>query len=126
MVEIIRRLIMGGITLGLIAGNSDSIMQFYDETTAMARQVATAGDMRTISLMLDYEYLKKGRLPTEKRFERWLEQNFKENEQKAVMVDHWGNDMVYLLSRDGKAYTLQSPGPDGLIGTEDDMTRTGP
>ena len=126
MVEIIRRLIMGGITLGLIAGNSDSIIQFYDDTTAVARQVATAGDLRTISLMLDYEFMKRGRLPKEERFGRWLAKNFKENELKAVMVDHWGNEMTYLLSRDGKTYTLQSPGPDGLMDTEDDMTRTGP
>ena len=126
MVEIIRQLIMGGVALGIIVGNSESILQYYDDTVAMARQVSTAGDLRSISLMLDYEFMKRGRLPKEERFGRWLGKNFKENELKAVMVDHWGNDMVYLLSRDGKAYTLQSPGPDGFMDTEDDMTRTGP
>ena len=126
MVEIIRQLIMSGVALGIIVGNADSIMQLYDDTTAVACQVATAGDLRTISLMLDYEYMKRGRLPKEERFDRWLEKNFKENELKAVMVDHWGNDMIYLLSSDGKTYTLQSPGPDGLMDTEDDMIRTGP
>ncbi|NDY73620.1 general secretion pathway protein GspG [Desulfobacter hydrogenophilus] len=126
MVEIIRQLIMGGVALGIIVGNSESILQYYDDTVAMARQVATAGDLRSISLMLDYEFMKRGRLPKKERFGRWLGKNFKENELKAVMVDHWGNDMVYLLSRDGKTYTLQSPGPDGLMDTEDDMTRTGP
>lgn len=126
MVEIIRRLIMGAITLGLIAGNSDSILEFYDETVAMARQVATAADLRTISLMLDYEYMKKGRLPKERHFERWLAQNFKENEFKQVMVDHWGNPMTYERSRDAKTYALLSPGPDGVAGTNDDIRRTGP
>lgn len=126
MVEIIRRLILGGITLGLIAGNSDNILQFYDDTVAMARQVATAGDLRTISLMLDYEYMKKGRLPREKHFDRWLDRNFKENELKSVMLDHWGNAMVYRASRDRKTYVIQSPGPDGIVDTPDDLKRHGP
>ncbi len=126
MVEIIRRLIMGGITLGLITGNSDSIMQFYDETVAMARQVATAGDLRTISLMLDYEYLKKGRLPKGEKFNAWLARNFKENELKQIMVDHWGNPMAYRISRDQKSYLILSAGPDGILDTEDDIKRSGP
>lgn len=117
---------MGGITLGLIAGNSDSILSFYDETVAMTRQVATAGDMRTISLMLDYEYMKKGRLPKESRFDAWLAANFKENTLKEVMTDHWGNPMVYLTSRDKKHYVLQSSGPDGIMDTDDDLKRSGP
>ena len=126
MVEIIRNLILGSITLGVIAGNSDSILKFYDETVAMSRQVATAGDMRTISLMLDYHYLKKGRLPVLKNYDKWLEKNFKENELKAVMTDHWGNPMIYTVSKDKKQYVLVSSGPDGVFDTEDDLRRTGP
>lgn len=126
MVEIIRRLIIGGITLGVIAGNSDNILQFYDDTVAMSRQIATAGDMRTITLMLDYHYLKKGRLPVQGNFDRWLKHNFKENEDKTVMTDHWGNQMVYSVSKDKKRYVLISPGPDGILDNGDDLKRSGP
>ena len=126
MVEIIRRLIIGGITLGVIAGNSDNILQFYDETVAMSRQIATAGDMRTISLMLDYHYLKKGRLPTGRNFDKWLENNFKENTLKTVMTDHWGNPMTYTISKNKKQYVLISSGPDGIFDNDDDLKRSGP
>ena len=126
MVEIIRQLIAGSIALGLIVGNSGNIMEFYDETVAMARQVATAGDLRSITTMLDYSYMKKGRLPRPDRFEIWMVRNFKENNLKDLMTDHWGNRLVYESSKKDKTYVLISLGPDGILDTPDDMRRTGP
>ncbi|MCK5162529.1 MAG: type II secretion system protein GspG [Desulfobacula sp.] len=126
MVEIIRRLIAGSITLGLIVGNSGNIMEFYDETVAMSRQIATAGDLRSITMMLDYNYMKKGRLPRPARFEIWMQKNFKENNLKELMTDHWGNRLVYQSSKKDKTYVLISLGPDGILDTKDDMRRTGP
>jgi len=126
MVEIIRQLIAGSIALGVIVGNSGNIMEFYDETVAMARQVATAGDLRSITTMLDYSYMKKGRLPRPDRFETWMVKNFKENDLKDLMTDHWGNRLVYESSKKDKTYVLISLGPDGILDTPDDMRRTGP
>ena len=126
MVEIIRRLIAGSITLGIIAGNSGNIMEFYDETVAMSRQIATAGDLRSISIMLDYMYLKKGRLPGSDKFETWMEKNFKESNLKKLVTDHWGNTLIYRSSKTDKTYVLISPGPDGVLDTKDDLRRTGP
>ncbi|WDP85781.1 MAG: type II secretion system protein GspG [Desulfobacter sp.] len=126
MVEIIRQLIAGSIALGIIVGNADNIMEFYDETVAMSRQIATAGDLRSITIMLDYSYMTKGRLPQPHRFEAWMEKNFKENDLKDIMTDHWGNRLVYQSSKKDKAYLLISLGPDGILDTPDDMRRTGP
>jgi general secretion pathway protein G len=126
MVEIIRRLIIAGISIGVIAGNSDQITQLFDDTVAVSRQIATAGDMRSISIMLDYTYLKKGRLPPADKFADWLADSFKENDLKALQADHWGNPLVYEVSGDRHMYTLISAGPDGISGTEDDMRKTGP
>jgi general secretion pathway protein G len=126
MVEIIRRLIIAGISIGVIAGNSDRITKLYDDTVAVSRQIATAGDMRSISIMLDYAYLKKGRLPPADHFAEWLADNFKENDLKALQADHWGNPLVYEVSGNRKIYTLISAGPDGIPGTEDDIKKTGP
>ena len=126
MIEIIRRLIAGGITLGLIVGNSENIMKFYDDTVIMSRQIATAGDLRSISIMLDYTYMKKNRLPQSDKFRIWMKRNFKENNLKDLMIDHWGNRLIYQSSEKDKTYVLISLGPDGVLDTKDDMRRTGP
>ena len=126
MIEIIRRLIAGGITLGLIVGNSENIMKFYDDTVVMSQQIATAGDLRSISIMLDYTYMKKNRLPQPDKFEIWMKRNFKESNLKDLMTDHWGNKLIYKSSKKDKTYVLISLGPDGILDTKDDMRRTGP
>lgn len=126
MIDLIRRLIIAGVSLGLIAGNSDHIMEFYDDTLAMTRQIATAGDLRAISTMLDYAYMKTGRFPAEAKFESWMAENFKENSLKDLMTDHWGNRLIYTATVRHKAYVLISTGPDGIPGTADDMKKTGP
>lgn len=43
------------------------------------------------------------------------------------LTDHWGNRYVYTINEDGQTYTLQSKGPDGQLGTADDIdfTRNG-
>jgi general secretion pathway protein G len=126
MVEIVRRLIVSGITLGVIAGNADEIKKFYDETVSYTRQLATAGDLRTITNMLDYRYMKRGRYPKTKHFKRWMEETFKENPQKEFTVDHWGNPLIYRATSNQKGFVLVSSGPDGVLGTLDDLKYTGP
>lgn len=125
MIEILRRLVVGGMALGVIVANSDEVTLFFDETVAMTQSIATAGDMRSIGDMLDYEYMKKGRFPTREAFEAWLARTFAENNLKPMTEDHWGTP--YLYEETGrKAYTLRSAGPDKVMETFDDMVRTGP
>ena len=126
MFEIIRRLLIAGIALGAIAGNADEIKDFFNDTVAITQQIATAGDMRSISIMLDYKFLRQGRYPKTEHFARWMGKNFKENELKPLTTDHWGNEFIYMAAENQKKCTLISCGPDGIEGTEDDIKITGP
>ena len=126
MVEIVRRFLVAAISLGVIAGNSDNIARFFDDTVALGQKVATAGDLRSISIMLDYEMMRYGRYPRTGDFAAWMALRFKENQLKSLTTDHWGHELVYEASPDRKRYRLFSFGPDGVAGTSDDMTHTGP
>lgn len=125
MIELLRRLLVTGIALGAIAGNADEIKKFFDDTVAVTQQVVTAGDMRSISMMLDYEFIRTGRYPKTKYFKTWVEKNFKENNFKSLITDHWENELLYTSGNDQKTYTLISCGPDGTEGTKDDLKLTG-
>lgn len=126
MVEIIRRLIVGGVALGVIAGNADEIKRFCEDAVTYAQQLATAGDLRSISNMLDYEFMKKGRYPKTEAFKAWMERTFKESPQKVITVDHWGNPLVYRATEKQGGFVLISAGLDGIVDTSDDLKYTGP
>ena len=126
MVELLRRLLVAGIALGAVAGNADEIKKFFDDTVAVTRQIATAGDMRNITMMLDYEFIRYGRCPKTEYFNGWMEKKFKENNLKPLTTDHWGNEYIYTTTGDNKSYTFISCGSDGIEGTEDDLKITGP
>ncbi len=103
----------------------EQIRKIIDDSIHAGQQIATAGDLRTISTMLDIHYFKHGRYPTADRFGAWMTANFKENNLKELTDDHWGHPYRYTDNR-GKGYILRSLGEDGLEGTTDDMTVTGP
>ena len=125
MIELLRKLLIAGIALGAIAGNSDEIEKFFDDTVAVTQQITTAGDMRTISMMLEYEFIRTGRYPKTEYFKAWMEKNFMENNLKPLTTDHWKRELIYISGRDQKTYTLVSCGPDGIEKTEDDLRITG-
>jgi general secretion pathway protein G len=126
MIEVIRRLLVAGLAIGAIAGNADEITRFYDETVAHAQHLATAADLRSISNMLDYQLMKRGRYPRSRDFEKWLKRAFKESPGGKLGRDHWGHPLIYLADPAGKGFSLTSKGPDGLAGTADDLLVTGP
>lgn len=126
MTEVIRRLIVAGFALGLFAGNADYVLEFYDETVANARHLATASDLRSISHMLDYHFMEKGRYPAGKEFLPWLKANFKESQMHELGLDHWGNLLIYQTGKNNKTFVLVSTGPDGIQNTLDDLRVTGP
>lgn len=100
--------------------------QVFDMSILAGRQLATAGDMRSISTMLDVYALRHGVYPAEDRFGQWMAATFKESPLKEQVTDHWGHPFVYTVFQGRKGYLLQSGGADGVIGTDDDMWVTGP
>ncbi|MBM9612847.1 type II secretion system protein GspG [Desulfobulbus rhabdoformis] len=118
----------GVLIIGSLMAFTDApeqIRTVIDESIRTGQQLATAGDLRSMSTMLDAHFFKHGRYPRADRFATWLAANFKENHVKDLAKDHWGNSYLYTDNQ-GRSYILSSLGEDGLPGTEDDMTVTGP
>jgi len=126
MVDIIRRLLVAGLALGVMAGNADEFTRFYDESVESARHLATAADLRSIGTMLDYQLLKTGRYPRQDDFMSWMRANFKESPTDKLGYDHWNTLLIYTSSPDHKRFMLSSAGPDGISNTLDDLRITGP
>ncbi|NPB06137.1 MAG: type II secretion system major pseudopilin GspG [Aquificae bacterium] len=51
--------------------------------------------------------------PEPRRWKQYLEK---------VPKDAWGNELIYVSPADGKPYELKSVGPDGIEGTDDDIS----
>ena len=127
---------MNNITLGLLLTIStvavatsdipEQMKRMFEDSVAAARQVSTAGDLHSMSVMLDAAYVMDRRLPSERDFNTWLTNTFKENNVKSLSHDHWGNPYIYTCAKSGRSYELRSAGPDGLTGTDDDMVKCGP
>jgi len=126
MVEVYRRLIVVGLALGVIAGNAEKIDEFFAQTVANAQHLATAADLRSISNMLDYHFMRTGRYPRSEDFSAWMERHFKASATRELGLDHWNNALIYRTDADRKTFVLISPGPDGLMDTVDDLRVTGP
>lgn len=127
---------MNNITMGvlMLIGSAtavytdmpEEIMKIFDDSIEAAMQVCTAGDLHSMSVILDANYIMDRKLPAENEFKSWLNDAFKENNVKDLADDHWGNPYVYKRSQTGRSYMLVSAGTDGLLGTDDDMIKTGP
>jgi general secretion pathway protein G len=115
-----------GSGMAVSVGLPEQMMSVFDEAMLAARQTATAGDLRSVSMMLDADYVRGYGLPAEARFESWLAKNFKESSIKNLAVDHWDHPYVYRRADDGRSYVLRSVGPDGVAETADDMSIKGP
>jgi general secretion pathway protein G len=127
---------MNNITIGMLvvigslsavyADLPEKMKTMFDDSVNAAQQVCTAGDLRSMSVMLDAKYVMDRRLPSEREFDAWLEETFKENNVKDLAEDHWGNRYIYTVSRNRTTYELRSAGPDGVVGNQDDMSISGP
>jgi general secretion pathway protein G len=122
----VQGLIAAAVSLGLIAGNREEIEKFFNDLVAETQKITTAGDLRTISNMLDYHYMRKGRYPSEEAFGGWLAETMKESPIREVSNDNWGNPFIYTTSHNNKRFVLRSAGKDGVAENEDDMTISGP
>lgn len=127
---------MNNITMGMLAllGTAsavytdvpDKMKGIFDESVEAAQQVSTAGDLHSMSVMLDAAYIMDRELPTKLEWADWLEDTFKENNVKSLSEDHWGNAYVYTVDKAQRNYQLRSAGPDGILNNNDDMVKTGP
>ncbi len=126
MTGLFTKLMTLAIAGGLVAGNADEIERLYYALEKQTQYVSSGMDMRTIGLMLDKDYITKGRYPTEKQFQGWLRKNLKENHVRDVAVDVWGTPLLYEAPDRGKRFRLVSAGPDKTLDTEDDLIYTGP
>lgn len=104
----------------------DKMKAIFDDSVEAAQQVSTAGDLHSMSVMLDAQYVMNRGLPGENQFAAWLVETFKENNVKSLSEDHWGNGYVYTVDEDERHYQLRSAGPDGQLNTDDDMVKSGP
>lgn len=119
-------LMLAGTASAIYTDVPGKLKGLYDESIATAQLLATAGDLRSISTMLDVHYLKTGRLPKKNGFGRWLAVNFKESNLKDLRLDHWGHPYIYMVDAKRKHYIIASRGPDGVAGNDDDISKTGP
>ncbi len=126
MFGMMKNLLLTGVALGVIAGNADEIEKFFTETMDTVQQIATVGDIKSIGNMLDYEFMKRGRLPAPGVFTTWVEKNFRSVNKDSLSADHWGNQLIYKTFNRQRSYALISKGPDGLEGTKDDIEYSGP
>lgn len=110
----------------LYADLPEKVKSMYEESVNAAQQVSTAGDLHTMSVLLDAVWIMDRALPTEEEFPAWLNDHLKENNVKELDEDHWGNPYIYVSLDNGRGYQLRSVGPDGVEGTDDDMVKTGP
>lgn len=83
------------------------------------RRYNTRNELVVLMRELTQEYQAQVPLPNARNFQAWLERNTISGRDGK---DAWGN--AYFLRRDGSGITLGSPGADGQVGTEDDITRT--
>lgn len=104
----------------------DKLKDLYMQALTITKQVCTAGDLKTISVMLDAGYIMDRRLPSEEEFKEWMVRTFKENRIKDLTVDHWGNPLIYRCFDSCRRYELRSAGPDGIPDNRDDLVVSGP
>jgi hypothetical protein len=83
------------------------------------RRYNTRNELVVLMRELTQEYQARVPLPNARNFQAWLERNTLSGRDGK---DAWGN--AYFLRQDRVGITIGSPGEDGQVGTEDDITRT--
>lgn len=78
--------------------------------------MSTRSEMdKIIQDLLAYQRDNMNQLPDRREFPDWLERQY----SPGADTDSWGNRYQYNVGRE--TYELRSAGPDGLMGTEDDI-----
>jgi general secretion pathway protein G len=103
------------IIIGILAG---MVVPSFVGRSREARIKAAQGDIATLGTQLNLFELDKGKYPNS--LSELVSGDRKYIDATGVPKDPWGNEYVYKPAGDG--YTLKSCGPDGVEGTEDDVS----
>lgn len=114
------------IAAGIVAGNHEDLEKMLRAILQETQYVTTAADMRTITNMLDLQYMRTGRYPSRQGFEGWMRASFRAGPKRNMLEDNWGHLFVYRPGPARKSFELVSAGADGTLGTEDDLQSQGP
>ena len=128
LIEIMVVVVILGILAALVV---PQVMSRPDQ----AKVTVAKGDIKAVAAALDMYKLDNHRYPTTNQgLESLVEAptlpplaaNYnKEGYIKRLPADPWGNDYVLVNPGEHGAYDLLSAGPDGEMGTEDDITNWG-
>lgn len=80
--------------------------------------MATSSEMDKIAREIQTYERTTGRMPEPRTFQRWLEDRYAGD----AMEDSWGGS--YSLEIRQNQFDLVSPGPDGLLNTDDDLVES--
>lgn len=80
--------------------------------------MATSAEMEKIAREVQTYERTTGRMPEPRNFQRWLEDRYAGD----AMQDSWGGDYTLEIRRN--QFDIVSPGPDGLLNTDDDIVET--
>ena len=116
LLEIMVVIVIIGVLASLVVPNLMGNKEKADKQKAVS-------DIVALENALDMYKLDNHRYPTTNQ---GLAANYnKEGYIKRLPADPWGNDYVLVNPGEHGAYDLLSAGPDGEMGTEDDITNWG-
>lgn len=127
MVELMAMLIIIGLLATLVVTKVASKID-------QARITTTIANLKGLHVAVNQFYMDAKRYPTEDEqliplveqpsdLEIWEPGGYLESTD--IPKDGWGNDFIYeLYPESGKQFVIRSAGPDGEVGTEDDLLST--
>ena len=127
MVELMAMLIIIGLLATLVVTKVASKID-------QARFTITKANLKALHVAVNQFYMDTARYPTEDEgltalieqpsdIENWEPGGYLESTD--VQKDGWGYDFIYeLYPESGKQFVIRSSGPDGEVGTEDDLLST--
>ncbi len=127
MVELMAMLIIIGLLATLVVTKVTSKI-------AQARVTITTANLKALHVAVNTFYMDTSRYPTEDEglialveqpsdIEIWESGGYLESTD--IPKDGWNNDFIYeLYPESGKQFVIRSSGPDGEVGTEDDLLST--
>jgi general secretion pathway protein G len=112
LIEIMVVVLIIGLLAGLVGIN---VIRYFDR----ARERTARAQLTMIEQALELYKIENGRYPTtDEGLSALARGGYIKGKQ--IPKDPWGSDYYYIS--DGSTFTLKSPGPDKVIGTQDDIS----
>lgn len=112
LIEIMVVVLIIGLLAGLVGIN---VIRYFDR----ARERTARAQLTMIEQALELYKIENGRYPTTDEGLSGLARGGY-IKGKQIPKDPWGSDYYYIS--DGSTFTLKSPGPDKVVGTQDDIS----